>query len=266
MKGKLDKFIGKRFGRLVVIKEFGKDKNRHVLVECLCDCGNIKVVLWQNLKRGMTSSCGCYFKEKVSNSLKQNYIKGLITKRKNREEFRKKLIEKKYGRLTVKNIIVNITKQNKDIEDVECVCDCGNKIKTRLYNILNGHTKSCGCLQIYRLEKGEAGFNIVYEQYKRRSKNKNRVFDLSKEEFKKLTQKECFYCGRLPSTIKKSKSKYSTFVYNGIDRIDSDKGYIKDNVITCCEMCNKMKTDHSLDEFKNHIEKIYKHLINKGKE
>ena len=49
---------GKRFGRLVVLKEAGKVKH-HYMWECLCDCGNKTVVRGNMLAYGNTKSCGC---------------------------------------------------------------------------------------------------------------------------------------------------------------------------------------------------------------
>lgn len=39
------------------------------------------------------------------------------------------------------------------------------------------------------------------------------------------------------------------FLYNGIDRVDSKKGYVAGNVVTCCRNCNQAKSDKSIDEF-----------------
>lgn len=54
---------GKRFGKLVVIKEdgyiMGKDNKRRRLWLCQCDCGNQCHVQHQYLNCGDTSSCGC---------------------------------------------------------------------------------------------------------------------------------------------------------------------------------------------------------------
>ena len=50
--------IGERHGRLVCI---GKDPNkdrRYYLFKC--DCGNVKSIIQDNVKRGATISCGCY--------------------------------------------------------------------------------------------------------------------------------------------------------------------------------------------------------------
>lgn len=49
----------KRFGKLIVIEEFGKNKHNRVLWLCKCDCGNDKVVDSNSLLMGRTQSCGC---------------------------------------------------------------------------------------------------------------------------------------------------------------------------------------------------------------
>lgn len=54
---------GRKFGRLTVIKEEGRAKDRHVLWFCKCDCGNTCLVPSNVLKKGDTRSCGCLFEE-----------------------------------------------------------------------------------------------------------------------------------------------------------------------------------------------------------
>ena len=53
----------KRFGRLIVKSLHSKDKKANKRWTCLCDCGNIKVVLGFKLANGNTQSCGCYANE-----------------------------------------------------------------------------------------------------------------------------------------------------------------------------------------------------------
>lgn len=73
--------IGKRFGKLVSVKEVDPyilpsgQKNRVVL--CKCDCGNTKKVRLLHWKRGLTKSCGCL--KKVMNG-KSNTDIGLLLK------------------------------------------------------------------------------------------------------------------------------------------------------------------------------------------
>ena len=50
---------GDKHGRLTVISHAGKDhRNKHLWL-CLCDCGNEKVVISDNLSSGKSNSCGC---------------------------------------------------------------------------------------------------------------------------------------------------------------------------------------------------------------
>lgn len=60
---KLHDIVGKRFGKLIVLKEVGVDETKNRLYLCECDCGNLKVVRGRSLKTGNTKSCGCYKRE-----------------------------------------------------------------------------------------------------------------------------------------------------------------------------------------------------------
>ena len=59
----MENLIGKKFGRLIVVEQLVKGKG---VCLCRCDCGNIKKVRTDHLKRGYTLSCGCLQKERVS--------------------------------------------------------------------------------------------------------------------------------------------------------------------------------------------------------
>ena len=83
---------------------------------------------------------------------------------------------------------------------------------------------------------------------------------LTREEFREITSRDCFFCGIKPLQIfsKGKKHRNGHYLHNGIDRINSSKGYINGNVLPCCEICNKAKRDLSLDEFLNWINRIIK--------
>lgn len=51
--------IAQRFGRLVVVDYAGTDKRHNRMWRCRCECGATKIVYGGNLKKGLTSSCGC---------------------------------------------------------------------------------------------------------------------------------------------------------------------------------------------------------------
>lgn len=91
--------------------------------------------------------------------------------------------------------------------------------------------------------------NYKYNYYKATAKKKNLEFFISKEEFDFLTSSVCFYCNS-SSDI-------------GVDRLDSTLGYIKNNVVPCCTMCNYMKNDYNYDEFINQCQKINKNQLYK---
>lgn len=54
--------FGKRFGRLIVLRESHR-KNCCTFVECRCDCGTVKVVCLDEMKRAGVLSCGCLHRE-----------------------------------------------------------------------------------------------------------------------------------------------------------------------------------------------------------
>ena len=53
---------GRRFGRLLVIRELSPSRPRRCL--CRCDCGNTVTPTRDNLKNGHTRSCGCLRSDK----------------------------------------------------------------------------------------------------------------------------------------------------------------------------------------------------------
>ena len=71
--------------------------------------------------------------------------------------------------------------------------------------------------------------------------------------------KKCFYCGNDPQTIITQKSTGINYIYNGIDRKNSSIGYRTENCVTCCKTCNFFKMKLSVDNFLNHVKKIYEY-------
>jgi hypothetical protein len=54
---------GQTFGKLTVTSFADKDKNGNSRWNCLCSCGEVKVIWASALTRGLTQSCGCHRKE-----------------------------------------------------------------------------------------------------------------------------------------------------------------------------------------------------------
>ncbi len=50
---------GKKLGRLTVIKQSGRNKDKRILWLCICNCGSSVIVSGKLLNNGDTKSCGC---------------------------------------------------------------------------------------------------------------------------------------------------------------------------------------------------------------
>lgn len=86
------------------------------------------------------------------------------------------------------------------------------------------------------------------------------------KEFLEIIKGDCFYCGSKPiervfmSKPRKYIDKTFKAVLNGIDRINSEIGYTKENCVPCCGTCNMMKYTLTVDAFMNHVKKIVSFL------
>lgn len=121
--------IGKKFGRLTVLRVAEARKNGRRMLECRCDCGKIISVTETELKYGYRKSCGCIQKER-------------------NDQFRKTHPEivpgQRYGRLTTLSLS---DKRINHARTWECKCDCGNIVLAGAYQLSRGLKKSCGCLK-----------------------------------------------------------------------------------------------------------------------
>lgn len=66
--------IGKKFGRLTVLYENGRNKYKSVIWHCLCDCGNECDVDAPSLKNNNTKSCGCLISKNAKRQCDINNI------------------------------------------------------------------------------------------------------------------------------------------------------------------------------------------------
>ena len=119
-KRNITNLTGKRFGHLVVLEKSDKKINSISFFswKCKCDCGNITYVTTANLNSGHTKSCGC--------------MNGI------------NFIGKKFGKLTVLEKCKDYRIDNRDT--YKCLCECGNITYVNSHDLLEGHTRSCGCL------------------------------------------------------------------------------------------------------------------------
>jgi hypothetical protein len=153
----------------------------------------------------------------------------------------------KYNKLTV----VKYHHSKKSITYWTCLCDCGNYTVVPRSNLLNGHTKSCGCgkSRFKYDEFGESMFRKVWYSYLANAKSRNIPFELTMEQVRTLTKESCFYCRCEPMSVSHRENTNGDYIYNGIDRLDNEFGYTIDNVVPCCKNCNLAKNDMSYPDF-----------------
>lgn len=125
---KANDLSGQKFGKLIVknkapakVDSSGKSRT---MWYCDCDCGEVNVIVSTDyLRRSKCPSCGC---EAKKSRIEHNRVNN---------------IGEKYGRLTIVDIIWDANRSK-----AICKCDCGNDYIGVKSDIVNGHTKSCGCL------------------------------------------------------------------------------------------------------------------------
>ena len=87
-----------------------------------------------------------------------------------------------------------------------------------------------------------------YKVYAKRHEDRFGTDDMiTEEEFYTLSSMSCNYCGAEGP--------------NGIDRVDSNIGYIRSNCVPCCKHCNYVKGNLSMDLFREWAGRFVKHQI-----
>lgn len=181
-------------------------------------------------------------------------------------------IGKKFGKLTVISFVrFSKTRRGANVPKVLVQCTCGNTKEVSLWDVRSGKTASCGTNHVDYEDRTIPAINNIYSHSYRGRAIKNGVeFSITKEQFKSLCESACFYCGVLPDEFsatsgwcnisKRGKIKSGKYIsewkYNGLDRIDPNKGYTLDNVVPCCGICNHAKHTLSYFDFTNWLDRI----------
>ena len=179
----------------------------------------------------------------------------------------KDIVGTRFGKLVVVSLDSYKQKGKKQrISFWYCKCDCGGEKVVCLQNLRRGHTKSCGCYKPYKKPLGYASETSLINSYIRQATKRNLTFELTRSEAHKLFTSNCYYCNIEPKQIHNPRSRNNgVFIYNGIDRIDNNKGYVIDNVVSCCGMCNISKHNRTYEFYLNWIKQSYEHLKSQGK-
>ena len=152
------------------------------------------------------------------------------------------------------------TPRGANVPMVECLCRCGTVKVVSLWDVRSGKTRTCGSHHFTYKDRSLPAFNNLYNHtYKKRAIRSGLEFKLKKAEFKQLTQQPCHYCGGEPTgrAARVISGKYeSLYYYNGLDRMDNNRGYTIDNVVPCCMTCNRAKNTMSYDDFIKWLDRV----------
>lgn len=182
------------------------------------------------------------------------------------------LTGKVFGRLTVVRRVFRTGSRN---ALWECACVCQKAVVANSRSLRTGHTTSCGCMRITATRANqvasviklvtsktdeEMAINRTMTEYQGAAKKRGFLFELNTVEFTTLVRGSCHYCGTAPfSGFAPRSSRRGKVLLNGVDRVNSKKGYVKGNVVSCCKHCNKAKLDRTAEEFLTHCRKVVAH-------
>jgi hypothetical protein len=130
-------------------------------------------------------------------------------------------------------------------------CECGYEDWKFLSNISSHKSKGCRNCMFQTPE------HKTYLMVLRTASRRSIKWEISEEDWIKVSSQNCYYCGAKPSNIIKDYG----YKYNGLDRVDSSKHYTLTNVRSCCRICNRSKSDLTEKEFKDWVKRIYDRII-----
>lgn len=230
MSNPLDIKVGQVYGCWTVISSAPStlDGKRRSL--CKCICGIIKEVNNSYLKDGRSTRCNGHHNLPRKKRINSTHQKEIAIRYVEGESSVKLGNEFNISSTSVLNYVKKFGYKTRDNIEV------GNRKKKSI---------------------GVAAFNQTFKAKKALAKYRELEWNLTKDEFKQLVEKNCHYCGSAPKNIKKTCN--GCYIHNGLDRINSDLGYDLNNVVPCCIICNRAKSNLTQIEFQNWINALICH-------
>lgn len=149
----------------------------------------------------------------------------------------------------------------------QCQCECGTIREVNGANLTKGKSISCGCYNREIVSSrespvkrpyGEASRHQLFLAYKQGAKKRNLDFQIDENFFADITSRNCYYCGSPPSNENKIAGLNGNYIFNGIDRVNNDIGYLKGNCVPACKICNYAKHSLGKDDFLLWIKQLVK--------
>lgn len=220
--------LGQRFGRQTVVA-VGLRAYKLPACACTCDCGSTRIVAIRALREGKSRGCRSCGLGKLHFTPGQMFgLWTVVSQSENGKGGRTRWL---------------------------CRCACGYEKVLFGKKLNGGETTGCkSCLNRVHPNTAVAA-NQKYAAYVKAAEKRNLSFELTREEFECLILQNCHYCGQEPNQRKKQAHNGVPF-YNGVDRVDNDLGYMTNNCVPCCRLCNRIKMDLSREGFFAQIRKI----------
>lgn len=232
----MDDLIGKKFTKLTILEISKIKKNGKYVAKVKCDCGKEKNIRLDSVTSNNVRSCGCMRREVISAG-------------------------EKYGSLTVMKF-VGVDRVGRSLWLFQCECsNVVERVAAKIKCDKNGALKHCGCK---RLTDDAALMKTLYQKYRDAALVRDIGFELTIEEFTKLVNEDCDYCGTEPTNTFSRRGRKNTIYYNGIDRVNNFESYSASNSVACCKVCNVAKATYTHEFFKEWIKKTYLHMKQKG--
>ena len=220
-------------------------KEYSYLIQIQCnDCGKIRWVSPSNpyYKKGICRNC-------------------------NEINYRNEVLKIENENFKVLSIDEEGTKENTRHTKYFVQCKKCREVFSRRASVIRTSLNSIQCSNCRRNRNGKSLNAIQYKAYcfyRTGAKKRDLEWNLTESQFKTLIQGNCDYCNTKPSRRQSVSYKETFELVNGIDRVDSSKGYTIDNCVSCCTYCNRMKTDMHINDFKMHISKIYNNIFQRS--
>lgn len=230
----------RRYGKLRVLGLRGRGKHGWEW-DCICDCGAECSAPGRYLREGAKKSCGCALRENKSGGRKPDM------------KPRRDLTGLRFGRL----VVLGVHDKQKRGWRWKCQCDCGETKIVYGHTIIDGTTKSCGCLPRENpgiMPKEDRESRIITSALTKYKRQKHSEFLIEPLRFSILVKQRCYYCGGFD--VKTDRVTGQEFQVNGLDRKDPNKPYTLENSVPCCKKCNYIKNKLTTEMFKEWIQDI----------
>ena len=224
------------------------NKNTDTHQTCSTCCQELENSLFVGVNGGNTKTCkNCRERNHIQDQKRdkehRNELSRIAEQKPERKEVKQQWNENNYEKVAMKSM----NYRQRQIEtDVEWYLNKNSE------NAKQWRENNPEKVQINNQNKIN-NINLQYGVYSRCAGDKNLDFEISQEEFNKIVKEPCHYCNIIQERG-----------FNGIDRLDSNAGYVLDNCVSCCKTCNYMKCSLPVDVFLKRIEHIltYNNKIN----